>query len=63
MANQDKTGAAASTSLATDVKTNKATTSQASANATHVAEDDEVMEAVSSSAAQATDHDLMLSIG
>ena len=67
MAVQNKTGPAASTSLATDAKTDKATTSQALDSAAHdadlAAEDDEVVEAVSYSAAQATDHDLMLSIG
>ena len=67
MADQERTGPAASTSLVIDAKTNKVAPSQAPANAAHVAdlaaEDDEVVEAVSYSAAQATDHDLMLSIG
>lgn len=67
MADQERTRPAASTSLATDAKTNKATPSQAPANAAHAAypaaDGDEVVEAVCYSAAQATDHDLMLSLG
>lgn len=67
MADQERTGPAASASLATDAKTNKTTPSQAPANVAHAAdlaaEDDEVVEAVSYSATQATDHDLMLSTG
>lgn len=66
MASQERTGSAAISSLATDAEINKAAPSQASANAAHAADlaaaDDEVVEAVSYSAAQTTDHDLMLSI-
>ena len=67
MADQERTGSAASTSLATDAKTNIAAPSQASANvvhaADHAAEDDEVVEAVSFIATQEIDHDSRLSIG